>query len=148
MSELEAIVMADETWSAITSEMTANEVSARQQIQVSGQQIISCVAAGRLPVDDLRRCARWTTRLAREAVRAAEQPTAWSEEERLEALARRILHGSVSAALDKVKTDGRLVTERAKQLRRLRRDQPVAMPGMGRLERKDREARDGFAEQL
>jgi hypothetical protein len=147
MEKLETIVMADEVWSAITLEMTASEITKRECIQANGQRIVACVLAGRVSADDLRHCARWTNGLSREAVRAAEQPTLWTEEERLEALARRILHGSVSAALDKVKTDGRLVTERAKRSVRRHRDKAVAMPGMGALERKDREVRDSFAEQ-
>jgi hypothetical protein len=147
MEKLETIVMADEVWSTITLEMTASETSKRECIQANGQRIVACVLAGRVSADDLRHCARWTSVLSREAVGAAEQSTLWSEEERSEALARQILHGSVSTALNKVRTDSRLMTERAKQSVRRHRNEAADMPGMGRMEKKDFEARRGFAGQ-
>ncbi|HVV25820.1 MAG TPA: hypothetical protein VHC21_02210 [Candidatus Saccharimonadales bacterium] len=139
MEKLEMIVSSDEVWSATALEMAANGSSLREQIQISGQQIVDCVTAGHLAVDELRDCVRWTSGLARQAVQAAERGTGWGEAERLEITARQILHGSVSAALNKVRTEGRLTTQRAQSSRR-RQGSAVAMPGMANQEKKDRPA--------
>lgn|GEM_PF-4191712 len=113
MEKLEMIASTDEVWSAAALEMTVNDTGAREQIQAGGQRIVACVVAGRLSVDDLRGCARWTARLAHEAALAAGQESERNDEEQqLEIAARHILHGSVSAALNKVRTESRLTTQR------------------------------------
>jgi hypothetical protein len=147
METIENIVMMDETWCAITSEVITNGISSREQIKASGQQIVGCVTANRLSAEDLRSCARWTGMLAHEAAQAAKQGSELSNEDQLEIVARHILHGSISAALNKVKTDGRLVTQRAKALQQSRwqRSRAGDTPGMGRSELKGRRSKR-FAE--
>lgn len=145
MEIIETIVMADEVWSAMTLETAGGAISNRQQIQNGREQIIGCVVTGRLTVDDLRQLARWTNTLAHEVVEVVERGSAQGEEEQLEVSARRLLHGSVSAALGAVRTEGRVGTQRVKQARRYR-SPSITMPGMGNLEKKDREARSGFSE--
>lgn len=112
MERLEIIAMNDEVWSAAAIGVAVGGANAREQIQAAGHQIVECVVAGRLAVDDLRSCVRWTSMLAQEAATAAEQGAKWSDEERLEVAARQILHGSVSIALNKVRTEDRLLARR------------------------------------
>lgn len=102
-------MMDDQKWLDITNGIILDRWSVDEQVELEGTVLADMVVQGQIDLDSLRAGVIWANALDREAVEAANgNIISLVQEDRVEALARRIAHHVGRFALEKVKSRTRL----------------------------------------